>query len=371
MNIDKCLILLTFGGNKVKKTIFWKVYAIAVVISVAFVVTFFIGFWNYLKAYEESQPKYKMESVLKIFKDKNIDEIMKYVTYELSSFENEDTMKNYIHNILSEGDWEFTQSAETYTKNTPVYNIRKNGINVATVTLTKATDKGAFHTDQWLLSSVDNLLTNNKEPFVILAPSNSKVYVNGILLTNEYIVEKDIAIDDLKNTAKYVSLPTMVKYSVSGFYANPEITAVGGIFNAPLESKTESQQVKFGFESNQEFVAFQESRVKEITQIYGKYVINDVKFASISPYVMSDSYAYKFLKTVGAANVWTASHTAPEFKNLTISNYQIYTENCFSCEVSFTLSIYALNKTYEYPTNLKYYFIKSNNGWYIADFVIK
>lgn len=354
-----------------KKNLFWKIYGIVVVLAVACSAALLIVLWNFLSAYEKSQPKYEMDKVMELFKNDNSEELEKYITYDTNSFESSETISNYIDGILSDGQWAYTQKSETYTSDSPVYAVNKDGKAVATVSLVKSTQKGPFNMDVWEIQKVDNLLSE-KEDYTITAPSNSTVYVNDIKLTEDNIVQKDIAISDLANSANYVTVPTMVKYMVSGLITKPKITAVGGVFNSELTATNENEQsVRFSFESNQDFNSTQEPRIIDITKIYGKYVINDVKFSSISPYVIESSYAYKFLKSVGSTNIWYSSHTAPEFVDLSVNNYQMYTDSCFSCDVSFTLKFTTSIKTFEYPTKLRYYFVKTNNTWYIADFVIK
>ena len=79
-----------------KKKIFWKVYGVMVVIGVALSVTGFILFWNFLSAYEKSQPKHEMERVLELFEDGDSSQLVKYMTYELSALENDDTIIKYL-----------------------------------------------------------------------------------------------------------------------------------------------------------------------------------------------------------------------------------------------------------------------------------
>lgn len=354
-----------------KKNIYWKIYGVIVILAVAISVTLLIILWNFLSAYEKSQPKYEMEKVLDLFKNSNSNELMKNMTYEESAFENSDMIIKYVDSVLTDGQWEYIQKAGAYTKNTPVYNVTKDGTVVATVTLTKSSKKGSFGIKKWEIQNVDGVLSA-KEDYEILAPTNSEVYINGIKVTSDYIKEKDIAVSDLANAAKYVTVPTMVKYSISGLITKPEITAIGGSYKSQLTATNDTDHsMKFAFESNQDFNNSQEARIIEFTKIYGNYVTNDVKFSSISPYVISNSHAYTFLKSISQVNIWYSEHTRPEFKNLTVSNYQIYTDSCYSCDVSFTLTLVTPQKTIEYPTNLRYYFVKTNKGWYIADLVIK
>lgn len=353
-----------------KKDVFWKIYGILIALTVVLSVSLLVKFWNFLEVYEMSQSKYEVKRAVSLFEEGNTEELMKYMKYEVSSFESDDTVKNYIKGIVGEGVWTYRLNLENYNKDTEVYKIFKNDKLVANIIIEKQAEKGRYNTSVWKLSQISDILTKNT--YLVTAPSNSTIYINGIKLTDEYIKEKGIAISTLSNSSKYVSVPTMVKYSIPDLITKPQIKAVGGVFGNELKATEESGlSTSFQFESNQEFNNSQESKIIEFTKKYGAYVTNEVKFAAISSFIKPASYAYTFLKGIASTNIWYPAHSASEFIDLSVHDYQMYNSDCFSCEVSFTLSMTTAVKNFKYPTNLKYYFVKTNNEWYVADFVIK
>ena len=55
------------------------------------------------------------------------------------------------------------------------------------------------------------------------------------------------------------------------------------MYNSELELISSTDNVyEFGFEANGKLIEEQESRIKEITEIYGKYVVNYESFAKLS-----------------------------------------------------------------------------------------
>ena len=129
--------------------------------------------------------------------------------------------------------------------------------------------------------------------------------------------------------------------------------------------------------ANQHFEAFtklieeQESRIKEITEIYGKYVVNYESFAKLSPYILPGSYAYSYLSRISRTNIWLEVSRKPAFSDMKVYNYQSYTKDCFSCEVSFDLQVsYNSGSFKDYPTHMEYIFVKRSGKWYIADMVM-
>lgn len=357
-----------------KKHIFWKVYAgfvaFAVIVS-AVAITFF---WNYLKAYEKSQPRYEVENVLELFKNGNTDELMKYMDYKVSSFETEETVRDYVNSLLGEGDWMYTKDFLAFSEDSQGYIIKKNSVKVATITIKKSDKKGSFNTAKWQLVSVSDVLKSST--YTVTAPSNATVSVNGIKLDASFITENNIAVSGISNVTKYTSVPGMVKYTIPELIAKPKLTAVGGVYGNELAStSTDNYNTQFAFESNSEFIKTQETFITELSKKYSLYVTNDLSFSAISSYIKKDSSAYSFLKTIANANIWYAPHSSTNFVNMSVHDAQIYSSECYSCEVSYTMqvvsSVASANKVYEYPTNLKYYFVKSGNSWYVADMMIK
>ena len=144
------------------------------------------------------------------------------------------------------------------------------------------------------------------------------------------------------------------------------------MYNSELELISSTDNVyEFGFEANGKLIEEQESRIKEITEIYGKYVVNYEGFAKLSPYILPGSYAYSYLSRISKTNIWLEVSREPAFSDMKVYNYQSYTKDCFSCEVSFDLQVsYNSGSLKDYPTHMEYIFVKRSGKWYIADMVM-
>lgn len=95
----------------------------------------------------------------------------------------------------------------------------------------------------------------------------------------------------------------------------------------------------------------------------------------ILPYLQPGSEAYNYLSKVYSSLAWTAKCTVHE-KDIKTYNYQQWGENCFSCNVDFSLSFYSPNsgqETHENVEGWKLYFVNttgSENGWKIAKIIL-
>lgn len=355
-----------------RRKIFWKIYATAVVVAIALIIFSWNLLWRFLVSYEKSQPENTVDQVMNFLSRDDTEELLKYIQYDTASpFENTDVIKNYMDQKLGDGNWTYAKKLDESTEEALAYKICKDNSQVAILRLQKQSESGAFRMNRWEISSLDGIF-DAKQDYTVTVPSDATVTVNGIALSNDYMIEDGIVVTDLSNVSSLIKVPVLKKYRVDGLLTKPEIKATGAIYGNELKLKNnQNNNLEFQFESDDSFNQMQQDRIVEITKKYGSYVANDVQFPAISGDIMPNSYAYSFLKGLQKTNVWFASHSAIAYNDLTVDNYQMYTQDCFSCEVTFTMVVPTAMKTFEYPTHLKYTFVKVNNNWYIADFAIK
>lgn len=358
-------------SKKNKSSVFIKIYlgvTLAVLIVIAIV---WCVLWNFLKAYEASQPQYKIDSIVNELNDGKVDEYIRYIQYQTGELEDDAVYKKYINDKLCSGNMEYTRKSCEYSKDTPVYQLKVSGNNAGVVYLKKSDKRAGFNTPIWEIDRIDNVIEQTKD-YTVTVPKGSQVMVNGVSLEQSYVIDDNAECKNLGNVTKYITAPKMTVYKLTGLVSQPDIKVTGPVYNSELEPESdEDGQIVYGFESTDSLKAEQEERIIAITKTYGNYVTNDVGYSALSPYILPGSYATSYLKNIAKTNIWTASHSANDFDGLTVYNYQIYTDTCFSCEVKFNLVIHTYSQDFTYPTHIKYVFIKSGNTWYVADISLK
>ena len=76
----------------------------------------------------------------------------------------------------------------------------------------------------WELSDFE-MYTDAPESFLIQAPSNYTVSVNGISLGSDHLTKENITLDEERYVKDYASLPTCDQYYGDGLYLPPTVTA--------------------------------------------------------------------------------------------------------------------------------------------------
>lgn len=356
--------------EKIKKIpLFWKIYIIVVaVVLIGFVVLWSV-LWSSLKKYEHSRPEYAMDKVTEKIQSQDTEEFCQYVKTEDTAYEGNEAIteavRNYINDVLGEGEWTYTKKSGEYTNERPAYQLKKDGQKTDIVVYLEKKNN-----NKWALADMSGLSCEGKT-YEIIVPENSVVTVDGNKLGSEYATEtKDAEV--LSNVAKYITMPKTTTYRIENAYKEHEIKATGPVYNSELELISSTDNVyQFGFEANSKLIEEQESRIKEITEIYGKYVVNYGSFSKLSPYILQGSYAYSYLSKISQTNIWLEVSNAPTFSDMKVYNYQSYTKDCFSCEVTFGLHVsYDSGNSKDYPTHIEYIFVKRSGKWYIADMVL-
>lgn len=226
-------------SNKLLKTV-----AIYAAIFLVIAIIGLIIFWNYMDAYEESQPGNVIKSyVYNLDEDRiagNCGDLLKSINTDVQS---KTESLEVIADSISDG-VNYARKVSECTDDKMVYILSSGGQDIGKVVLTVA-EKGAFGFAKWQVSeeSFDlSFLVN--EGITLQIPEHYKVYANGLLLGHRSIIEQDIPIEVLKDFyADYDTLPYMVTYQIGSYLGDVEIT----ITDAEDNEVTEEQAKDIAF----------------------------------------------------------------------------------------------------------------------------
>jgi hypothetical protein len=184
-----------------------------------------IIFWNYMGAYEKSQPKNIIDSYIY-----NLDEqhIQNHCSELIASVNHDVQSERECFEIISEAIRDgvtYARNLQECTDDKMVYMLMSDGKNIGQVVLT-AQGKGSFGFKNWQVTEESyDFSFLLSEAVTLEVPQHYKVYANGNLVGQRCIVQNDTPIDVLKDFyADYDTLPYMVTYEVGPFLGDVEIT---------------------------------------------------------------------------------------------------------------------------------------------------
>ncbi|MBO5418231.1 MAG: hypothetical protein J6A50_06500 [Clostridia bacterium] len=220
-----------------------------------------------------------------------------------------------------------------------------------------------------------------KEEIEITAPSNSKVFVNGVEISAEerFVNQKGIEISELKasfdETNKTVI--TSVRYKVSGIemLSSLEVSAKaynGSALEVLKNEKTGVYEVQYlGGAENLDSFGVSKDYLITCAEDYAKFVCGKGSLETLLAHVLTGTAVYDDFK-----GFWVtfSRHDSFWIENQTITELDFYTEDLFSATVSMDYWIKGFDgrpaATKCYPTTVTFFYAKTDSGLKIVDWYL-
>lgn len=203
-------------------TFFLVLFALAALAAAAYGL---FAVWTYAEEYEYTRPHHALDAYLeKLNREHWSDGVAQAVALMPHETQSDEEIKTFVQNKLATG---VTAVRKGGTADSSVYSLRCEGREIGTVTIVEDTSYvSRIDTTQmpwsllqwrlypWRVESEQfdfNALYNSVE---VVVPSDYQVWVNGVQLGSEYIVETGIRYDNIKKDYYewWSGLPTKVKY---------------------------------------------------------------------------------------------------------------------------------------------------------------
>ena len=201
--------------------------AIAIYAGIFFVIAVIglVIFWNYMDAYEDSQPKNVIDSYIHTLDTKHIQnhcgDFLQSINPDVQS--DEDCLA-IITDAINNG-VTYARKMSECTEDKMVYMLMSGENTIGKVVLS-AKGTGSFGFANWQVTeeSYDFSYLLN-EGVTLTIPEHYKIYADGKLVSHRSIVQQDTPIEVLKDFyADYDTLPYMVTYKVGPYLGDVEIT---------------------------------------------------------------------------------------------------------------------------------------------------
>ena len=331
----------------------------------------------YLADYESVQPVYIISSFVKdnFSSAEKADSYIRSNADVLDILDTPEAFADAFSEYISDKSVSFVEDSELSRPDSPVYNLAANGIKVGTVYLAQTGEKSKFNFDSY---KVDRVELTSKFPAVrsysILAPEDSKVYVNGHLLTENLITSVGIP-EVLKNSVDFIEeVPEFVTYTVN-VVAEPDVSGTDPNGSELHFSGSEGIYAA-GCEADQEFIDSVSHLVERGIEVWGLYFI--YMDHNLSLYVMkgSDIYAYIFgsdeYDRIDPYLYNWEYIDSYEFSTLEADNYILYCDDCFSVDVKYQLDIeFTRDDLHDDNQNIDatWVWVRDEDSWSISDVI--
>lgn len=355
--------------NSKTSSAFLSIYRLILICIIILIAIGLSCLWLALDDYEKSVPDNVMDKISQNLCEKEYECIIESTDISFSEFEDASYLNNYLEKSLSSGTVSYSKISGN-DESKVSYLLYSDENKLAKVELKEKSQKSKFGFSEYEIDKMSDILKANQE-ITVLAPSTAKVFLNGIEVSSKYVIENDICVQELKNIPDLIEKPTMVKYHVDGLYFEPVVTVKGFLGNElKIFADEETGDLSALPNGSNEMYDMYSPLVIEVAQTYAKFVSKDAQFSELAKYFSKEILLYKKL-----ANLYVQDYTEHdkyEFENIKTSDFMMYNENWFSCNISFDYNIYRANrnKTYSFPSDFTFSFIKKDDTWLVADMVI-
>lgn len=386
--------------DKQNKSIFKKFLLIYVIILVVIMLIFLGYVADSLIKYEKNQTENYIESTInnlkKASKKNQLGAYIDITKINISEFDNDtrQAINEGFYELLNTKNITYKLNENSKDEKNPVYDIfaeKEKILEVALDGSKKENRLGLLTFNSWKVKNIEPKMEKGLYTCNILAPNDCKVMVNGKELTEEHIKEK-VQNEGLTQISKYVEIPYIVKYEVAELLKKPEVKMLdknGNEIKYTQEGNTFEKELNFitaeTIEEANEHIKG-EIDVLKVAEDWSLYLTDDLSgklngYYNISKYLIEGSNIKKFAYSwaTGVDITFVSSHTLlnPTFTDEKASNFEIYNENAFSCEVYLqkNLKLKSGGKIIEDKMNERMYFAyyddtedgKDNPAWKLVN----
>ncbi len=337
---------------------------------------------NQVEKYLDNQIK---EIVAKSTNKKLEQEITNLERIKWSKFESTKTnTAEILEETLTNGSITYKQKEDSFEDDKPVYEIYVQDKKVFEITLDgtkKVSRLGLLNFSIWKIEKIENQLEEGILNYKIVIPSNTKAYVNGILVTEEEKIQKEEN-TALEEVAKYTDIPYNVMYEIKGLHKKPEIKVINENNQEVIYDMTDNmvlKEVEYVKIKTQEEAAKQIENIPDILKVaedWSLYLTDDLGgtlhgYHTIKNYIMEDSELFKFAYK-WATNIditFISNHTLEKeiFTNEKVENFEVYNKNAFSCEVYLEKNMRVNGKPLQDKLHDKMYFVNQEGVWKLVN----
>lgn len=338
-----------------KKSVFKKFIIIYVAILTVLMAIFLLYVADSLIKYDKNQIENYMQTTIselkEVSKKGNIGKHVDVSKINVSKYEKkENSVSDGFYELLSNEEITYKLNENSKENENPIYDIYAGENKILEVYLDgtqKENRLGLLTYNKWKTKKIKETIESGLYTCEILIPSDYTVYVNDQQVSKESITQK-VQNEGLEQISKYVEIPYIVKYEVADLLKKPDVKIFdkdGKQIEYKQEKNTISKELEFITAENQEQAKEKlagEIDVLKVAKDWSLYLTDDLAgrlhgYYNISQYLINGSsikqFAYKW--ATGIDITFVSNHTLlnPTFTNEKVSNFEIYNENAFSCEV--------------------------------------
>ncbi len=358
-----------------KKTKAFKIgLMIYLLLAAALCTAFLLYVWNTMIKYESMQPKEAME---KFITEITVEDMDFTQVEKPSEFEDENVFVQQMREKLNGADLYFRQREGSYDLKAPVFDVYDGEDLLYTVTLGEVKEVRMMFilsASEWKIESVVPNVTLGEYGVNITVPDNYEVKINGITLDMKKHGGVKTPIKELEYSGEYTEVPQLVTYHIGGMVHEPVVEVMDWRQEA-VDVSHMGAQIMIDRFPTEEMPEELQDYVLDTAKTYSNFFSRDLKGCQKSTRPIrhlfpEGSYYLEMAENYRRHDMWMYSgHSTPTFDKEQVTDYTVYNDSLFSCEVFFEKTMVLTKgggKRVDMVHDI-YYFVKIDGDWLISD----
>ena len=358
---------------------FYQVYFLLVILCVLGIALGARYLNGVLEDYESAQPKYVAQQAARLFERGDYEAIFGLDT-SMRDVPEEDRAY-YIGQLEALAAGREVSWSEAYSGNEDErrYRVSLDGEKFAEFTLVPSGAQTKRGSRLWTLGSVTTFV-RIEEPQIaepeptpvptiacsITVPSSFTVTADGRTLDANDVVEDGIPIVPAGMLPSDVTAPAMVRYAFPSESGVPDIRVTDWQGNAQTPMQDGEHSWRCDLPQNPELEALYGESALEVAKRIAKYSTREASQDSVLKKCAKGSPAYESIKSFDSS--LGKKPKSSTFENVVVSDFYLYSEDCFSCRVSFDYIPRFGKESKTYPTAYTLYFVRQGDSGKLYSF---
>lgn len=352
-----------------KKSIFKKSLLIYFLVLIILTIVFLGYVYFTLKTYEANELNNFLENYIASIDDETLKKYLKDANLS------EDNLEAYKKQLNSE-------NLKLQKKSEDVFEATLNKqpiLTIETEVVKDVTKLGLFTYQERKIVNVKPNLSRGLYFVDVTIPSNYKLYVNDKLITDQYTEENYLEVAFLN---EYEVMPKVRKYTVNNLVEKADVRVedfkgneVELINNNDVYSLKNNYIESPNYEDASKYLDG-EVNVLDIAHTWSLFLSRDLKGTRyglntvnefLIPYTNLYKMAYNWATNIDIRFISKHTLKNPIWTNEKVSNFKIYSDKVFSCDVYTEKNMIVKNKDQVDVMNDTLYFVKVDNEWKLLE----
>lgn len=332
---------------------------------IAFIALSLKYLWDFLEAYEKSQPELAAEALIKqINRDKS--SFFDKLSVNPNEFEDSSAAKNYLDELIK-GKVTYSRNGRESDETTTVYDIKVGGKKIADAKVRLSDKELGYGLYEYEVKDIKyESIELPTSSYSVTAPNTAIVMCNGKEVPVKYITEMGTAYEDTKNFLGYTEgpFPYNVTYTIDGFIGEPTFTAKDKDGNPlpRIDGKFTLAKTK-----NEELSKL----AIEFSKAYSRYIMDDGELDEAAKYLASGTTIYQNL--AGYNNYWCRTHYGYDFLDVNAEDPLFYNDKAAVVHLTYDHVLYNVpdTETFEFhsPADFNIYLVKLGGNWKVVEMI--